>query len=75
MHRAPRLACIRKADADMVPELIELLLDSEAELADGASTALKRISGEDFGPAADAVQEDRINAMTKWHEWQRTRVR
>ena len=75
LHRAAALACIRKADADMVPELIELLLDSEAELADGAHAALKRISGEDFGPAADAVQEDRINAMTKWHEWQRTRVR
>ena len=70
LHRAAALARIRKADADMVPELIELLLPGEAELADSAHAAPERISGEDFGPAAETpFREDRINAMTKWHEW------
>ena len=73
--RAAALACIRKLDPDMLPDLIGLLLDPDAELADGAHHALKRATGEDFGPGVDAGPEDRHAAAAKWQAWHRERAR
>jgi hypothetical protein len=71
VRRAAALACVRKADPDMLPDLIALLLDADAEVCAGAHKALTRMSGEDFGPATDAGAEERATAVAKWLAWQR----
>src|SRR5262249_54129207 len=50
IRHAAAIACTRKADEELVPELIELLLHTEAEITDGALKNLQRLTGQDFGP-------------------------
>jgi hypothetical protein len=69
-HAAAR-ACVRKADKDLVPDLIGLLADLEPAVADGAYQTLKRLTGHDFGPTADASHEERVAAAANWHQWWR----
>jgi hypothetical protein len=71
LHQAAALATIRKADMDMVPDLIALLLDSDAELAQGARKTLERLTGEAFGPGAGDSPEERIAAAAEWRAWWR----
>jgi hypothetical protein len=71
LRRAAALACVRKADRELVPDLIGLLLDLEPEVAEGARKMLQRLTGKDFGPPADAGQEERVAAAAEWQAWWR----
>jgi hypothetical protein len=71
LRHAAAFACVRKADRDMVPDLITLLLDPEPQLAEAAHGVLKRLTEKDFGPPADAPQEERFAAAARWQEWWR----
>ena len=71
MRRAAALACARKADAGMVPDLIGLLADADLEVGEAAHQALRRLTGEDFGPPAESAQEARESAALKWYAWHR----
>jgi hypothetical protein len=73
-HRAAALACIRKADKEWIPDMIALLLDEEPAVADAAHSMLRQLSGEDFGPTADATPEQRIAAVAKWQSWRRNQA-
>ena len=71
LRRAAALACVRKADKELVPDLIGLLLASEPDVTAGAHQALQRLTGKDFGPAADAGPEERGAAAAEWQAWWR----
>jgi len=68
-RRAAAVACAMKESTDHVPELIDLLADREAEVADAAHQALKSLSGRDFGPSQPTVPADRARAAEAWNGW------
>ena len=59
VRRAAALAVAMKEDKAHVGRLIELLDDKETTVSRAAHAALKSLSNEDFGPAADASREER----------------
>jgi hypothetical protein len=69
VRRAAALAVAMKEDKAHVERLIELLDDRQASVGRAAHAALKSLSGADFGPPADASQEDRKKAITAWRAW------
>jgi HEAT repeat protein len=71
LRHAAALACVRKADQELVPDLIGLLLALEPEVAAGAHQNLQRLTGKDFGPPADAGQAERSAAAAEWQAWWR----
>ncbi len=75
LRRAAARACVRKAEPEMIPELIDLLADADLELSNSAHQVLRRLTGEDFGPPKDCTQPEREAAMSKWHAWNQQRGR
>jgi hypothetical protein len=74
MRAAAARACAGKMDAIHIPDLIELLADSEPRVARSARTALKYLSGgEDFGPGPEATPAERDRAIAAWKTWARSR--
>ena len=73
LQRAAVRACVRKGDAEMIPDLISLLLDEDAEVGEAAHQALRRLTGEDFGPPAECPHEVRVAAAANWQAWYRDR--
>jgi len=71
IRRAAALACVRRADLEWTPDLIELLSDSDAVVARESQKALQLITGENFGPSPDARDEDRLAAVERWRVWWR----
>jgi HEAT repeat protein len=71
LRRAAVLACERKADMELVPDLIEVLLDSQRAVAGDAQKTLQRLTGQDFGPRADADPHARLAATAAWRDWWR----
>jgi outer membrane biosynthesis protein TonB len=69
VRRAAALAVAMKEDKTHAYKLIELLGDDEAMVARAAHTALKSLSGEDFGPAKDAAPEEQKKARLAWAVW------
>ena len=55
----------------MVPDLIGLLTDADSEIGEAAHQALRRLTGEDFGPPAGAPEQERDAAAAKWDAWYR----
>lgn len=72
IRRAAALACAMKEDKTRIPDLINLLQDPEPSVLRAAHAALKSLSGKDFGPGADANQEERRKAYVAWKEWWNT---
>lgn len=69
MRLAAARACIRKADAEMISDLIELLAEGNAEIAAGAHKALRQLTGENLGTPVEGTQDEREAAVAKWREW------
>jgi hypothetical protein len=69
IRRAAALACANKADKALISRLIPRLRDSERGVAEAVHSALKDLSGQDFGPAADANREERDRAVSRWLDW------
>jgi HEAT repeat protein len=69
VRRAAALACAMKEDRTHVERLILLLDDPEPPVQRAAYAALKSLSGEDHGPAADASRAERTKAMAAWQGW------
>jgi HEAT repeat protein len=57
LRRAAARACVRKADPELVPDLIGLLQGPEPDVAAGARAVLQRLTGKEFGPPADRGSE------------------
>jgi hypothetical protein len=62
-------ACALKGSKALVPQLIPLLRDTRGGVAEAAHQALKELSGQDFGPKANASREERLKATRQWSEW------
>lgn len=73
LRLAAARALARTADAGLVPDLIDLLTDADAEVVEAAHQALCRLTGEDFGPPAGAPGQEREAAAAKWDAWHRQR--
>lgn len=58
-----------KETRQFIPQLIELLSDPEVIVSRGARTALRDLSGEDFGPATGANEAERKKAVELWQAW------
>jgi len=69
IRRASVLACIIKDDPRFVGDLIPLLEDPEPLVIRAAHVALKKLTGQDFGPSSDADRTERTKSVTKWREW------
>lgn len=69
IRSAAALACGMQEDKGYVVDLIELLTDPETRVSRAAYVALKSLSGQDFGPAADATAADRAAAAARWRSW------
>jgi hypothetical protein len=69
LRRAAALACAMKEDPSTVGKLIDLLADQERAVERAAYAALKDLSKQDFGPAADATAAEKAEAAKKWKEW------
>jgi hypothetical protein len=69
VRRAAALAVAMNEDKVHVERLIGLLDDKEKTVNRAAYAAMKSLSGQDFGPAADAGQEERKKAVAAWRAW------
>ena len=69
VRRAAALACALKEEKSFVPDLIRLLDDQESLVQRAAHAALKRLTNQDYGPAADASQAAKAQAVTRWKDW------
>jgi hypothetical protein len=75
IRRAAALACALKETKQLIPQLIALLSDREPLVARAAYAALKDLTGQDFGPAANADEVTRKQAANDWHDWWRKQPR
>jgi hypothetical protein len=62
-------ACAKKGSKALIPDLIPSLRDSRGGIAEAAHQALKELSGQDFGPKANASRDERVQATRQWTEW------
>ncbi|HEY7424848.1 MAG TPA: HEAT repeat domain-containing protein [Gemmataceae bacterium] len=69
IRRAAALACARKGSRALIPKVIPLLRHPQRPVIEAAHEALKELTGEDFGPEADAGREDRYRAARRWLDW------
>jgi hypothetical protein len=69
VRRAAALACVMREEKSRVPDLITLLKDADASVARAAHVALRELTGQDFGPAADAGPTARDQAIGQWKAW------
>jgi hypothetical protein len=71
MRRAAALACAMKEDKSVVPDLIAVLDDGDATVVRAAGVALRALTGQNHGPAANATPEERTKAVAAWRAWWR----
>jgi hypothetical protein len=69
IRRGAALACAMKDEKTFVPNLIPLLEDAEPPVAWAAHKALKSLTGQNLGPAADATRSERAKAVAAWKAW------
>jgi HEAT repeat protein len=69
VRRAAALVCAAREDQVLIPVLIPLLEDPDSEVADAAHEALKKLAGQDFGPAPGASLTERQSAVADWNAW------
>jgi hypothetical protein len=69
VRRAAALASAMKEEKAHVPRLIALLDDPETPVARAAYAALKSLTGQDFGPAAEATRDEKAKAVAAWKDW------
>jgi hypothetical protein len=69
IRRAAALACARKGSKSLIPQIVSLLPHSQRPVVESAHEALKELTGQDFGPAADAGRDERNQAAKRWLDW------
>jgi hypothetical protein len=69
LRRAAALACAMKEDSSAIGKLIDLLGDRDRTVERAAYAALKELTKQDFGPAADADASAKAEAIKKWKAW------
>src|SRR5262249_55732220 len=69
LRRGAALACAMKDDSSTIGKLINLLTDRERTVERAAYAALKELTKQDFGPAAEATAAEKAEAVKKWKAW------
>jgi hypothetical protein len=69
LRRAAAAACGMKTDKQFVPDLIAMLSDAQPMVVSTAHSALKQLSGQDFGPEPNAEPADKAKAVLAWRKW------
>jgi hypothetical protein len=69
VQRAAALASAMKEDKTFIPDLIRLLEDPEPRVARASQASLKQLTGQDFGPAEGATDQEKADAVTHWRQW------
>jgi hypothetical protein len=69
IRRAAALACALKESKAHVPQLIEMLRETDPVVERAVLAALKDLTGQNFGPPANATAEQRDKAVAAWKEW------
>lgn len=68
-RRASALACAVKEERSLIGDLIATLDDREFPVVRAAAVALQALTGEDFGPAANATAEQKAKSIVAWKAW------
>jgi hypothetical protein len=63
------VAIAMKEETELVGKLIDLLNDAEKTVERAAYAALKALTRQDFGPAANASANDKARAVRAWKAW------
>jgi HEAT repeat protein len=71
IRRAAALGLAKRQTRAHSDRLADLLLDPEPLVGRAAHTALCQLSGQDFGPALDADEAAKGEAVERWKEWWR----
>jgi hypothetical protein len=69
LRRAAALACGMKDDKEHIGDLVAATDDPEPFVLRAVRASLKSLTGQDFGPAADAGPADRAKAAAAWKQW------
>jgi hypothetical protein len=69
MRRAAARASGLREEKALVPDMIDLLEDAVADVANQAQLALQQITTHDFGPRPGADRDQRLQAIAAWREW------
>jgi hypothetical protein len=69
IRRAAASACAMKDAKPLIPNLIKALNDPQTLVVQAAHAALKDLSGQDFGPPANATRAERARAIVAWEVW------
>jgi len=69
LRRAAALAAAMKEDISFAGRLIDLLNDPEKTVERASYAALKALTRQDFGPAADASANQKAKAVSAWKTW------
>jgi hypothetical protein len=75
LRRAAALACGAKQAKDCIPDLIEVLRDSEEAVVQAARSSLEHMTSQDFGPSRDAAPAGKLKAVLAWRNWLKTQTR
>jgi len=68
--RAAAAKAVGRRGVHFEKELLELLSDESAVVQQAAHRALVQLArGQDFGPAIDATDHERAEAIRRWREW------
>jgi HEAT repeats len=68
-RRAAALACAVKEDRSLIAALIAALDDKEFLVVRAVAVSLRALTGEDFGPSANATIDERSKAIAAWKAW------
>lgn len=69
LRRGAVLAMAMKDDKAHIPDLVDALLDDEDLVVRASRAGLKSLTGEDFGPRANATIGDKKIAIAAWKDW------
>lgn len=69
LRRAACLAVAMKDDRELIPDVIDCILDPNDIVVRAAKASLKAISGEDHGPAVGANDDEKRAAADAWRLW------
>jgi len=73
VRRAALLALVRRENKAHVSRMTELLRDADPAVWQAAHAGLCQLSGQDFGPKADATRDERAQAVSRWDKWWRAK--
>lgn len=69
IRRAAAVACAMREDKQHIPDLIAVLDDADPWVVRAVGVALRVLTGQDFGPPANATADERTKAVAAWKAW------